>query len=146
MVTDTAERAKLAEWLAGDIYGKLAESTDPKARKEAKLQFNAGVNDRIEHECRYRAFVAFAREFPAAAAVIRSWKRDTHADAANVLQRLESRLIFTEVAAACMAHRVPVISLHDALFVATRHVEFLRMEMVAAAQRLLRVGINVKAA
>ncbi len=146
---DHPERAKLAEWLAGDFYTRLdpACATNPKHRKRVKREFNAALNDELTNEWRYRVFRdRFAAEFPHGAEIVRALKRRDHRDAAAKFQRLESDLIFKEVMAVCMAEQIPAISLHDALYVRPCDAERVRDIMVAAARRSLGIDINAKIA
>ncbi len=153
---DADERAKLAEWLAGDFYTRLIDldfaarravnpRVRPMARKTAKKTFNAAVNDRVANEESYRIFGVFAAQFPKTAQLVRDLKANDYRDAACVLQRMESRLIFAEVVTALQLARVPVVSLHDALYCTPEHVETVRLEMERAAVRLLGVRIQAKA-
>jgi hypothetical protein len=139
-----SERAKLKEWLDGDFYGRLQERAGIKTRKSAKKAFLSALN--AEGGKTWVIWKTFAAEFPETAAVILVWKRTDHREAANILQNLESRLVFAEAVAGCMARGIPVLSLHDALFTAPANVEVVRAEMVAASHRLLGIEVGAKAA
>lgn len=143
-VAPPEERPKLQEWLAGDFYQRLAELAGIKTRKSCKKGFNSAVN--APNSRGWKIWRAFSTEFPKTAATIQTWKREDHCEAANILQSLESRLVFSEAVAGCMAKGVPVISLHDALFCAPSNVEVVRREMIAAGQRLLGIEVGAKAA
>lgn len=147
LAPDGEEKTKLAAWLAeGLFYEKLAAGlAEPITRSKAKITFNAAVNDHFKREDRYPIFEVFAREFPKIADIVRRLKWGNHKNAACVLQRLESRLIFAEVIAALEKRSIPCISLHDAIFAAPEYSEEIASEMVKAAKRSLGVSIIAKA-
>jgi hypothetical protein len=140
------EKDKLATWLAeGLFYEKLmAGLLIPISRPEAKTTFNAAVNDRVKREFKYPIFEVFSREFPSIAQIVRNLKRGDHSNAASVLQKLESRLIFTEVVTALEKKGIPCISLHDAIFAAPEYSGEIAAEMIKAARRSLGVTIMAK--
>jgi hypothetical protein len=156
LAKDADERAKLAEWLAGDFYTRLIDldfsarrtvnpRVRPMARQTAKKGFNSAVNDEVKNEGNYRIFAVFAREFPKTAQIVRDLKSNDYRDAACVLQRMESNLVFSEVVTALHLKGVPCLSLHDCIYSAADHTETVRHEMESAAWRLLRVRITAKA-
>lgn len=142
LATDRAERAKMAKALEGDFYSTLVGCTTKEQRDKAKVEFNSGVNDRNHKGHKYPAWVAFIREYPKTAAQVMALKSSDHRQAACVLQRMESRLVFSEVMATLEKTGVPAISLHDAIFTTPPHQEAVRSAMMAAAQRSLGVCIR----
>jgi hypothetical protein len=142
MATDRTERARLAKALEGDFYSTLVGCTTKDERDRAKEEFNSGVNDRNHRRHKYPAWVAFIREYPNTAAQVMALKANDHRNAACVLQRMESRLIFSEVMAALEKQGVPAISLHDAVFTTPANEEAVRSAMMAAAQRSLGICIR----
>lgn len=141
LAADKAEKTKMSEWLQGDFYTRLASGED---RSKVKKEFNSAVNDRVSRETRYPAFAAFAREFPSTAQIVRNLKRNDHTNAALILQKLESRLIFAEVVAGLEKRGIACISLHDAIFAASEHSAQIAIEMTNAAKRSLGVTIAAR--
>lgn len=142
-----AEKDKLAVWLAeGQFYERLMAGLEVQIpRPKAKITFNAAVNDEVKNEHRYPIFAVFAKEFPKTAQIVRSLKQKENSNAACVLQRLESRLIFAEIIAALEKRGIACISLHDAIFAAPEYSEEIAAEMTKAAKRSLGVLIMAKA-
>ncbi len=140
------ERDKLAAWLADDFYSRLALGLErPMDRKKVKKCFNSAVNAKNEHEYRYPIFRVFAKEFPEIAQIVRDMKVDAHSNAAGVLQKLESQLIFAEVVAALEKKGIACVSLHDAIFASPENSAEVASEMTKAALRSLGVIIAAKA-
>ena len=83
-------------------------------RESVKLGF---LRDVLAKKGRYPSVVenAFRLEFPAVYQFIRTVNRNDHGELIRRLQRLESWLVIEQVAPRLVG-RVPVVTLHDAIF------------------------------
>jgi hypothetical protein len=146
MAKDRAEKSALALAVNSDFYRTLTGAVTKEERDRAKVEFNSGVNDRNGRAWRYPAWTAFIARFPKTAAMVMALKSKDHRNAACVLQRMESRLVFNEVVADLENQGIPAISLHDAIYTTPEHREAVRSAMVKAAIRSLGVHIQAKGA
>lgn len=143
MATNAEERARLARAIETNFYHSISGCTNKEERDIAKEEFNSGVNDRNRNAWKYPAWIEFKRQYPITAGMVMDFKSRDHRNAARILQRMESRLIFNEVIAELQSKSVPAISLHDAVYTTPEHEETVRLAMIGAAQRTL--GIQVRA-
>jgi hypothetical protein len=99
--------------LSGRLYEHLMALTGLD-RESVKLGF---LRDVLAKKGRYPSVVenAFRLEFPAVYQFIRTVNRNDHGELIRRLQRLESWLVIEQVAPRLVG-RVPVVTLHDAIF------------------------------
>lgn len=104
---------------AGTFYERLIEATGMD-RDAVKLGF---LRDVLAKKGRYPSVVeaAFRDAFPSVYRIIRSVNQRDHGDLIRLLQRAESWLVIEAVAPRLLG-RVPVVTLHDAIFSRMRDV------------------------
>jgi hypothetical protein len=104
---------------AGILYERIIEATGL-ARDEVKLSF---LRDVLAKKGRYPSVVesAFRDAFPTVHRIIRAVNRHDHGELIRLLQRAESWLV-VETVAPRLIGRVPIVTLHDAIYSRRREV------------------------